>query len=135
MNLRVIPTSVHGAIDHLVAPTLIAAPEIFRLSKASPEGIVPVTTGATAAIYSNLTDYELSVKNLIPMKVHLALDALSGAALAAVPHFTGARRRGILHWLPHTMIGAMEIALALTTKTEAPRTKPGRARNLLHLKP
>jgi hypothetical protein len=134
MNLRVIPTSVHGAVDHVVGPTLIAAPEIFRLPKTSPEGIVPRANGVFAAIYSNLTDYELSLKNVIPMKVHLALDAVSGATLAAVPWATGARKRGLAHWLPHTAIGAFEIAMALMTKSEPPPTKVGRLRNLLRLK-
>ena len=133
MKLRVVPTSVHGAVDHVVGPTLVLAPELFRLPKASPEGIAPRATGALAAVYSNLTDYELSLKNLIPMRVHLALDAMSGAALAGVPLATGARKRGLLHWLPHTLIGAMEIGLALTTKTEAPRTRAGRLRNVLRL--
>ena len=133
MNLRVVPTAVHGAIDHAVAPTLIAAPEIFRLGKASPEGLVAEVTGGMGAIYSNLTDYEFSLKNVIPMPWHLALDAVSGVALAVVPHVTGARRRGILHWLPHTAIGAMEVALALTTKTRPPRTKPGRVARVLRL--
>jgi hypothetical protein len=133
MNLRVIPTSVHGAVDHVVGPTLIAAPEIFRLPKTSPEGIVPRANGIAAALYSNLTDYELSVKNVIPMKVHLALDAVSGATLAAVPWLTGARKRGVSHWLPHTLLGAFEIGMALTTKTEPPRTKAGRLARVLHL--
>jgi hypothetical protein len=134
MKLRVIPTSVHGAIDHAVGPTLVAAPALLRLSKSSPEGLVAELTGGAAAIYSNLTDYELSMKKLIPMRLHLALDAVGGAALATVPHVTGARRRGLAHWLPHTVIGTMEVALAFLTKTEAPATKPGRLRNLLKVK-
>lgn len=134
MNTRFVPTSVHGAIDHVVGPTLIAAPEIFRLPKASPEGILPRVTGAVEAVYSSLTDYELSVKNVIPMRLHLALDAVSGAALATVPFATGAHRRGIRHWLPHTLVGAGEVALALTTKTQPPRTKAGRLAHLLRLK-
>jgi hypothetical protein len=127
MKLRVVPTNVHSAVDHVVGPALIAAPEIFRLPRRSPEGLAPRAAGAAAAIYSNLTDYELSVKNVIPMRVHLALDAVSGAALAAVPLLSGARKRGVRHWLPHTLIGAFEVAMAATTKTEPPRTKPGRA--------
>jgi hypothetical protein len=134
MNVRFVPTRVHGAIDHVVGPTLIAAPELFRLPKASPEGLVPRVTGAAAAVYSNLTDYELSLKNVIPMRLHLALDAMSGAALAAVPLATGAHRRGLRHWLPHTLVGAGELALAFTTKTEPPRSKPGRVASLLRLK-
>jgi hypothetical protein len=135
MKLRVIPTSIHGAIDHAVAPTLIATPEIFRLSKVSPEGLVAEVTGGLGAVYANLTDYELSVKKLIPMKLHLAIDGVSGAALALVPHVSGARKRGLKHWLPHTLFGALEVGLALFTKTEPPKTKIGRARNLLRLKP
>ena len=134
MNLRVIPTSVHGAVDHVVGPTLIAAPTFLRLPKASPEGIAPRLNGAFAAVYSNLTDYELSLKNLIPMRVHLALDAVSGATLAAVPLATGARKRGLRHWLPHTLLGAFEVGMALTTKSEPPRSRPGRVASLLRLK-
>lgn len=134
MNIRFVPTSAHSAVDHVVGPTLIAAPEIFRLRRTSPEAIAPRAAGAAAAIYSNLTDYELSLKNVIPMRLHLALDAMSGAALAAVPWATGARKRGLAHWLPHTAIGAFEVALALVTKTEPPRSKAGRLASLLRLK-
>jgi len=133
MNLRVIPTSVHSAVDHVVGPALIAAPTVLGLEKKSPEGIVPRANGVLAAIYSNLTDYELSLKNVIPMKVHLALDAMSGATLAAVPLATGARKRGLRHWLPHTMLGAFEIAMALTTKAEPPKSKTRRFARVLHL--
>ena len=134
MRLRVIPTSVHSAVDHVVGPTLIVAPTVLRLSKASPEGIVPRVNGAAAAVYSNLTDYELSLKNLIPMRVHLALDAVGGATLAAVPFATGAHKRGLRHWLPHTLIGAFEVGMALTTKSEPPRSRAGRVASLLRLK-
>lgn len=134
MKLRVIPTSVHSAIDHAVAPTLIASPGLFRISKTSPEALVAEVTGGFAAVYSNLTDYELSLKNVIPMRVHLALDAMSGAALAAVPHLTGARKRGLLHWLPQTAIGAFEIGMALLTKPEPPKSKPARMLSVLKAK-
>lgn len=127
MKLRVIPTNVHGAIDHAIAPTLIAAPAIFGLRDGSPEGLVARVVGSVEAVYANLTDYEMSLKNVIPMRAHLALDAVSGAALATVPHVTGARKRGLLHWLPHTAIGAFEVALALLTKPEPPRTTARRA--------
>ncbi|HZR95563.1 MAG TPA: hypothetical protein VFA56_07700 [Gaiellaceae bacterium] len=133
MNLRVIPTSVHGAVDHVVGPALIAAPELLRLSKTSPEGVVPRVNGIAAALCSNLTDYELSLKNVIPMRLHLALDAVAGATLAAVPLVTGARKRGTRHWLPHTLVGAFEIAMALTTEKEAPRSRSQRLGRVLRL--
>ena len=134
MNVRVIPTSVHGAVDHAVAPALLAAPTILGLRSASPEGILPRVVGGIEAVYSNLTDYELSLKNVIPMRAHLALDALGGAVLAVGPQLTGARKRGLRHWLPHAAVGAFEIGMALLTKPEPPRTRARRAKQLLRLK-
>ena len=133
MNLRFVPTSVHGAIDHVVGPTLVAAPELFRLKDDRAASLSPRVTGLVEAVYTNLTDYELSLKKLIPMKVHLALDAVGGAALAAVPWVAGSHRKGVRYWLPHTVVGLAEIGLALTTKSEAPKTKAARLRNVLRL--
>ena len=130
MKMRFIPTSVHGVVDHVVGPTLVLAPTLLRLGRTSPEGLTARAVGGVEALYSNLTDYEMSVKNVIPMKAHLALDAVGGATLALVPQLTGARKRGKAHWLPHLAIGVFEIGMAAMTKTESPRTKPGRTAHL-----
>jgi hypothetical protein len=130
MKMRFIPTSVHGAVDHVVGPALVLAPQILRLKGTSPEGIVARAVGGAEAAYSNITDYELSMKNVVPMKLHLALDAVGGATLALVPQLTGARRRGKKHWVPHLAIGVMEIGMAALTKTEPPKSKPTRATHL-----
>jgi hypothetical protein len=62
------------------------------------------------------------MKNVVPMKLHLALDAVGGATLALVPQLTGARKRGKAHWLPHLAIGVAEVGMAALTKTEQPKT-------------
>ncbi|HJU36964.1 MAG TPA: hypothetical protein VJ716_06070 [Gaiellaceae bacterium] len=127
MKMRFIPTSVHGAVDHVVGPALVLAPTVLGLRSTSSEGIVARAVGGAESVYSNLTDYELSVQNVVPMKVHLVLDAVGGATLALVPQLTGARRRGKKHWLPHLAIGVAEIGMAAFTQTERPRPKNGRA--------
>jgi hypothetical protein len=133
MKLRFIPTKVHGTIDHIVGPALVAAPTVLGLDRTSPEGILARATGGVQAVYSNLTDYEMSMKNVLPMKAHLALDAVGGATLALVPQLTGARQKGKKHWLPHLAIGVFEIGMAVLTKTERPRTKPERVSQLAKL--
>jgi hypothetical protein len=133
MGVRFIPTKVHGMIDHAVAPTLIAAPAIFRLRDDSPEGLVARVVGGVEAIYANLTDYEMSMKNVVPMPVHLALDGINGAALVLVPQLTGARKRGVKHWLPHLGFGLFEIGMAVCTKTEPPRPAQRKATGIKKL--
>jgi len=133
MNVRFIPTKVHGMIDHAVAPTLIAAPAIFGLRDGSPEGLVARVVGGVEAVYSNMTDYEMSMKNVVPMPVHLALDGLGGAALILVPQLTGARKRGVKHWLPHLGFGVLEIAMAVCTKPEPPKPAQRKATGIKRL--
>ena len=127
MQMRFIPTKVHGAIDQVVGPALIVAPTLLRLGRTSPEGLTARAVGGVQTIYSNLTDYETSAKKVVPMKAHRALDAVSGTTLALVPQLTGARQRGKKHWLPHLAVGALEIGLAALTKTERPQ--PGDRRS------
>ena len=133
MKIRFIPTRVHGAVDHVVGPALVLAPTLLRLGRTSPEGLTARAVGGVESLYSNITDYELSMKNVVPMKVHLALDAGGGATLALVPVLSGARRRGKKHWLPHVAIGAFEIGMAAFTKTEPPRPAERRAQTIRKL--
>jgi hypothetical protein len=121
MKMRFIPTSVHSAVDRVVGPGLVLAPTLLRLGRTSPEGLTARAVGGVEAFYSNITDYELSAKNVVPMKVHLVLDAVGGATLALVPQLTSARKRGKKHWLPHLAVGALEVGMAALTKTEPPR--------------
>jgi hypothetical protein len=121
VKMRFIPTNVHGAIDRAVGPALILAPTLLRIGSTSPEGITVRAVGSVQRFYSNLTDYETSGQNVVPMNAHLALDALGGAALALVPQFTGARKRGKKHWVPHLALGALEIGLAALTRTQPPK--------------
>ena len=133
MTIRFIPTSVHGAVDRVVGPALVLAPTLLRLGRTSPEGLTARAVGGVEAFYSNITDYELSMKNVVPMRVHLVLDAVGGATLALVPQLTGARQKGLKHWLPHLAVGVFEIGMAALTKTDPPPTKSARASHLAKL--
>ena len=70
--------------------------------------------GATA--YSPLTNCEFGVLKLLPMPVHLALDAASGALLASSPWLFGFARCGTRYWLTHGLVSATEILAAATTE-------------------
>ena len=126
MVANVIPTRVHGIIDYTTSGALLAAPEVFRLKDVRSSSLAPRIAGAAASLYAPLTDYELGAVKALPMKAHLALDAAGGALLAASPWVLGYRRHGVRHWLPHTLVGLGEVAVALTSKTE--NGKEGRRR-------
>ena len=127
MKLRVIPTKVHGAVDMATGPALIAAPTLLRMNGNKGATIPPRAVGAAALVNALLTDYEFGLKRLLPMRTHLALDAVGGITLAATPFITRASKKGVRHWLPHAVLGANEVFLALTTKQRPPRAQRLRA--------
>lgn len=112
--MRFIPTRVHGVLDYLVGVLLIASPWLFGFAENEVARWIPIILGAGAIIYSLLTRYELGVADVIPMPVHLGLDAMSGLLLAASPWIFGFAD---VVWVPHLLFGLLEIGVALTTET------------------
>ncbi len=127
MNLRVVPTSVHGLLDYLTGSVLLVAPELLRLKDVPSAALAFRLAGGGAAAYSFLTDYELGAKKIVPMPVHLMLDATSGAVVAASPWLFGFAKHGTCYWLPHALVGLFEILAASTTKPQPSyyELKPG----------
>jgi hypothetical protein len=115
-TMRVIPTQAHAVLDYVTGGALVAAPRLLGLG-GSAAGRVLRLAGGGATAYSVLTDYELGLIKVLPMRTHLALDAASGALVAASPWLFGFAREGTRHWLPHVIVGATEILAAATTKT------------------
>jgi hypothetical protein len=123
--MRLIPTRIHGMLDYLMGLLLIAAPWLLGFAdEGSAARWVPVILGAGVIAYSLLTRYELGVARLIPMPVHLALDAGGGLLLAASPWLFGFADRV---WVPHVVFGLLELGAAVMTKT-VPEHEPATAR-------
>jgi hypothetical protein len=87
--MRVISTRTHGVLDYLTGATLLSAPSLLGLTDVPASAQVFRLAGGGAMLYSLLTDYELSVVRVLPMPLHLAMDAASGALLASSPWLFG----------------------------------------------
>src|SRR4051812_48692977 len=70
---------VHGVLDYMTAGFLFALPRVMGWSKTVTRLLD--ASAATATAYSLMTRYELGLVKVLPMKAHLAMDAVSGAAL------------------------------------------------------
>jgi ferritin-like metal-binding protein YciE len=117
-----IPTRVHAPIDYAFAAALPAA---IRRSRAPRPVRRLADAAALAAVgYATATRYELGVVRLIPMRRHLALDALLGGLLlgAAATARAPAAARGVI-----AAFGALSLAAAaLTDRTSATERRPRR---------
>jgi len=116
---KLISTRTHGVIDYLAAGALIALPRAMGWS----ERVTTLLTGAGlgAVGYSLLTRYELGAAKVLPMRAHLALDALSGATLCAAPLVLEDEPSEVKAAL--VGLGLFELAAALTTVPESPEDR------------
>jgi hypothetical protein len=113
--MRFLPTPVHGVIDYLWGVALIATPYMFGFATGGAAQWIAVAFGVGAILYSAATDYEVGLVRLLPMPLHLGLDFLAGAALAASPWLLGFA--GTVFW-PHLLFGLFSVLASLVTKTE-----------------
>jgi hypothetical protein len=113
---RPITSRMHGMLDYPAGVVLIAAPWIFAFSDVGGAAVaVPIVLGVLIIAQSLITDYELSVANLLPMSAHLGVDLLGGIVLALSPVIFGFTDEGTNAWLPHVLAGvALILAAALT---------------------
>ena len=118
MNLRVIPTGVHGVLDYLASGANLAFPAMLGLHEDAPwPALAPRIDGMAGAAYSLITDYELGALRVLPMPAHLAFDAAKGLFMASSPWLFGFVRNGTRYWLPHVLLGTADVLAAITTKT------------------
>jgi hypothetical protein len=113
--MRFLPTRVHGVIDYLWGLALITSPWLFGFADVTAATWVALVFGAGAILYSVVTAYELGLLKILPMPLHLILDGIGGAALAASPFLFGFADRVL--W-PHVLFGLFSVVACLVTRLE-----------------
>lgn len=124
-SIRFVPTWLHGIFDYIGGIGLIAAPFVFGFYNVGGIAVIlPIVLGVGLIIYSLLTDYERGIPALkfIPMPIHLVLDFVASALLAASPFLFGFWKLAPNVWLPHVIAGVGVIVLVLVSQTH-PRVR------------
>ena len=109
-----ISTTTHGILDYATAGLLLTLPRALGWGERVTNTLTALGLGTIG--YSLLTDYELGVRRVIPMRAHLMLDAASGAMLCAAPWMFPDEVDGTKAAL--VGLGVFEIAAAVLTRPE-----------------
>ena len=113
-----ITSRMHGMLDYPAGILLIAAPWIFGFSDEGGAAVaVPIVVGALIILQSLITDYELSVADILPLPAHLAMDVVLGVVLALSPFIFGFADEGGNAWIPHVVAGIALIGSGLMTRS------------------
>ncbi|MDP9373190.1 MAG: hypothetical protein M3Q65_12205 [Chloroflexota bacterium] len=114
---RPISTRLHGILDYVSVPTLLALPRVLGWSPTVTGLLTGSALGTLGA--SLMTKYELGLVKLLPVPGHLALDGMTGGLLAAAPFLLLDENDKKGNVTPILLgLGLFEIGAALLTKTK-----------------
>ena len=114
--MKPISTRVHGIRDFVTVGALWSLPRVLNGSAQTKALLTAVGAGMLG--YSLCTRYQYGLVKALPMKMHLALDYIAGATLAAAP---------LLLWDEPATTKLMLAGLGLSEMTVAALTEPNPA--------
>ena len=102
---------------------LLFAPELFGFSDNQTATMVPIYVGIFIIISELVTTSVISPIKLVPMRIHLILDWITGAFLALSPWLFGFADEAANVWVPHLIVGVLVIGYALVTNPDVESEK------------
>ncbi len=127
----------HNILDYVVGVLLLLCPFIFNFADLDAARNVFLFSGTALVVYSLLTNYYYAVAHVIPLGVHMTLDALMGILLILAPALFGYRdliTEGQYALHIGLGIGAVGLVAVTRTRTEAAKT-PGERAGIAHEAP
>ncbi|HEX6416422.1 MAG TPA: SPW repeat protein [Candidatus Saccharimonadales bacterium] len=122
--MKFLSSKVHTVIGLIVGIALIFAPQLFGFSDNQTASMVPIYVGIFIILSELITTSRMSPLKLVPMRVHLVLDYLTGIFLAVSPWLFGFADAPANAWVPHVVVGILVVGYALVTNPDVEADKP-----------
>lgn len=123
--MRIISSKLHTWIGIGVGLVLIAAPWILSFDEHLGPRAVAVAVGLFIVLNEVLTTSPSSPLKIVPMRLHIWLDVVTGAFLAVSPWALQFAEHGVTSWLPHLVVSILVAGYALATDTSDAGTAAG----------
>lgn len=115
--MKLISTQVHTIIGVVVGLVLLVAPNLFGFNDNAVAALLPRIVGIFIILNELITTSPVSPLKLVPMKVHIVLDCVTGVFLALSPWLFGFADEAANVWVPHVLVGLLVVGYALVTNT------------------
>lgn len=116
--MKLLSTRAHTIIGIVVGLALLVAPWLFGFAEEGGAAVmVPIYVGIFILLSELTTTSPVSLVKLVPMKVHIMLDVVTGLFLLASPWLFGFADLEANAWVPHVIVGILVAGYALVTNT------------------
>jgi hypothetical protein len=106
---------LHGALDYGYAAAIAASPELFKFQDQPTATVLCRAMGVLTFVTSLCTRYELGAIRVLPFKMHLAADAITGIFSLAAPFALGFAKHERAR---NTFLGFGVLALVVSSLTQ-----------------
>jgi hypothetical protein len=122
--MKLLSPRAHTIIGFIVGVLLLFAPNIFAFTDVGGAATaIPRILGVIVILSELSVRGSFSGLGFVPMSMHLAMDVILGAFLAASPWLFGFSDRGTNAWLPHLIVGLLIIGYVPMTRTNEEEDK------------
>ena len=116
--MKPLSTQTHTVIGLIVGLVLIIAPWLFGFAEQGGAAVaVPIYVGIFILLSELTTTSPVSLLKLVPMRVHIVMDVLTGLFLLASPWLFNFYNLEANAWVPHVVVGIAVVGYALMTRT------------------
>lgn len=121
--MKFLSTRTHTIIGLIVGVALIVAPWLFAFADQGGAAVmVPIYVGIFILLSELTTTSPISAFKLVPMRIHVMMDVLTGLFLLASPWLFGFNDLEANAWVPHVIVGVLIVGYALVTRTSDEKT-------------
>ena len=121
--MKFLSSKVHTIIGLVVGMALLFAPQLFGFNDNQTATLVPIYVGIFIILNELITTSVISPIKLVPMRIHIILDCITGAFLALSPWLFGFADEAANVWVPHLIVGILVIGYALMTNPDVESEK------------
>lgn len=115
--MHIIPSRIHTWMGLAVGLLLVVAPWVLDFDEHLTPRAVAVGVGLFILVNEPVTTSPSSLLKIVPMRVHVVMDAVTGLFLALSPWIFGFADLTARAWVPHLVVGLLVIGYALATDT------------------
>jgi hypothetical protein len=115
--MKLISSRTHTVIGLIVGAALVVAPWILQFDDVEAAKWSAVLVGLFVLVNEIVTTSPASPLKIVPMRVHVALDVVTGVFLLATPFLFRFADEDANKWVPHVVVGVLIAGYALVTDT------------------
>jgi phosphoglycerol transferase MdoB-like AlkP superfamily enzyme len=115
--MKLISSRTHTVIGLIVGAALVVAPWILQFDDVKAAKWSAVLVGLFVLVNEIVTTSPASPLKIVPMRVHVALDVVTGVFLLATPFLFRFADEDANKWVPHVVVGVLIAGYALVTDT------------------